>query len=94
MTDTTRAVTRRSIGTVFSRGNRRVIVTIGPGDVVTFRLERTRQVWTEAIQSLYEATLRWNVDAERRQFERRVKELVKHGATRRAAKKQARQEGK
>lgn len=92
MTNTTSPVTRRSIGTVFDRGNRRVIVTVGPGDVVSFRLERQRQTYTAAIQALFEVAARWTVDGERRAFERRVKELVKAGNTRRAAKRLARQE--
>lgn len=92
MTSTERTVTRRTLGTIFDRGNRRIIVTIGAGDIVTFRLERQRQVYTAAIQSLFSTTAMWHVDGERRKFERRVKELIKNGATRRGAKTQARQE--
>ena len=77
---------------MFDRGNRRVIVTIGPGDVVTFRLERQRVTYTAAIPSLFNAAVRWQVDGNRRAFERRVKELVKAGSTRRAAKAQAKRE--
>jgi hypothetical protein len=40
-TSTDKAVTRRTLG-VHPRHNRRVIVTIGPRDFISFRLERER----------------------------------------------------
>ena len=94
MTDTTHSVTRRSIGTVFDRGNRRVIVTIGEGDVIKFRLERQRQEYVAAIPSLFNTAAMWHCNSQHRAFEKRVKELTKAGNNRRTAKKLARQEGK
>ena len=40
-TSTDKPVTRRSIG-LHPRHNRRVLVTVGPRDIVSFRLERER----------------------------------------------------
>lgn len=63
MTDLNRPVKRRSRYQVDDR--RRVVVTLMPGDVIGFRLERTRRTWTTTLQACYQMAVRHTVAAER-----------------------------
>lgn len=53
MTDITTEVTRRSIAP-HARHGRKIIVTLGPGDVIGFRLERERATKYLPLESLYD----------------------------------------
>lgn len=92
MTDNKKRVQRRTGATVFSRGTRRIIVSIEPNNQLGFRLERTRKTYYAPIEQMFNTVAMWEVDGKRRLIEKRVKELIKQGATRRQAKSQARQE--
>lgn len=93
MTDLNKKLKRRTLGTVFDRGHRRVIVTLHPGDRIGLRLERTKKEYIADVSAIYRAVVRWTVDGKQRALEARIKSLVKQGMTRREAKKIARQEG-
>jgi hypothetical protein len=95
MTTLNKPVRRSTASTVFERGHRRIVVTLYPQngaqpERIGFRLERQRREWTADLQGLYDMVIRNTVLREQRDFERRVKELVKGGMTRRAAKRMAR----
>lgn len=94
MTRLQKPVKRFTIGTVFERGHRRIVVTLYPGDLIGLRLERTRREYTAPLATVFATVCRWEVDHQRRRFEAQVRELVKSGLPRRAAKKQARKESK
>lgn len=100
MTHLTKPVRRVTSATSFERGTKRIIVTLLPkngaqgaqGERIAFRLERTRREYAVDLAGLFEQVVMMAVDAKRRAFERRVKELVKSGMQKRKAKTQARQE--
>lgn len=92
MTAITRRVRRVTRETVFERGHRRIVVTLEPGDCIGFRLERTRRTYTASLSAVFGAVQRWNIDAQRRAFEKRVTALVKAGHDRRTAKRLAKEE--
>ena len=92
MTDITKVVKRRTSDTVFSKGHRRIILSIEPGDLLGFRLERTKRTYTARIVDLYNVALEWEVNKARRDYDNRVKSLVKSGMTKRQAKSEARKE--
>lgn len=50
MTDLTRRVKRRTVG---SHRGRRIVVSLQPGDVLGFREERTRREYLLSIESAY-----------------------------------------
>ena len=52
MTDTTKAVTRRTVAE-HSRHKRRIVVTLGPGDTIGFRLERSSLTSYLPIEKLF-----------------------------------------
>ncbi len=53
MTDITKPVTRRSVAP-HARFGRRILVTLGPGDVLGFRLEREKTTKYLPLEKLYD----------------------------------------
>lgn len=67
MTSTAKKVTRR---TCFLKTHekacwRRIIVTIGPADIITLRAERLRQRYILPISTVYDLAVKVHVEAER-----------------------------
>lgn len=94
MTDLHKTVKRRTVRPIFDGGHRRITVALEPGDMIALRTERSRTWYRLSIEGVYQMALRAHIESEQRAIEKRVKELVKQGATRRQAKKQARMERK
>jgi hypothetical protein len=92
MTDLKKPVTRRTRGTVFERGERRILVTLEPGDMLGLRLERTRRTYRARLSDLFRVAVSWEADAEKNRFNRRLAELRKAGHSKRDARRIARQE--
>lgn len=67
MTPTRKETKRVSVGTVRDRGLRRVVVLVGPGDVIGFRLERTRKVYYVNIETALRHAQRLEADRIRRE---------------------------
>lgn len=67
MTPTRKETKRVSIGTVRERGLRRVVVTIGPGDVIGLRLERTRKTFYVSLEATLRHAQRLEADRVRRE---------------------------
>lgn len=67
--DTRKPVKRR---TVEAYRKRRIVVTLGPGDVIGLREERTRRTFTYPITSIYEYVVARTVMAERAAKRRKV----------------------
>ena len=44
---------------------KRLVVALEPGDVITFREERSRKRFSAPLCRVYRAVVLWNVDAER-----------------------------
>jgi hypothetical protein len=65
MTDLTKRIKRRTVGTYHRR--RRLVVVLLPGDVIGMREERCRKLFTAPIDRVYRQIVTWNVDAERLQ---------------------------
>jgi hypothetical protein len=63
MTDLHKPVKRRTVDICVS-ARRRLVVYLLPGDVIGFREEGRRRIWTAPVGKLYGVTLRWTVDAE------------------------------
>lgn len=63
MTDTNKPVTRRTI-VPHPRHGRRMIVTIGEGDVIGFRLERSRDTSLVPISTLFDIAERRRAEAQ------------------------------
>jgi hypothetical protein len=67
MTSTDKAVSRRTVmATLFERGHRRIIVSILPGDVIGFRLERMKRTYYAPIAALADQTIRRTILNERK----------------------------
>ena len=64
MTDLRRPVCRRTVSPC-PTARRRLVVSLLPGDVIGFREEGRRHVWTAPVSRLYVQTVKWTVDAER-----------------------------
>jgi hypothetical protein len=62
MTDLDKPVKRRSVGT---HRKRRFVVILMPGDVIGFREERRRKVYTAPLAAVFDWTLKTNVAAEK-----------------------------
>lgn len=62
MNDTRKPVRRR---TVQQHRRRRIVVTVGPGDVIGFRQERTRKTYTYPIDALFDHVVARTIMAER-----------------------------
>mgnify|MGYP003349341810 CR=1 FL=1 len=71
---------------------KRIVVTLLPGDVIELRPERTRRGETISLADVYAYALRSRVHGEQARLEKRIRELVKAGWTRREARRQARKE--
>lgn len=63
MTDLKRPVSRRTSLPVDRRY--RVVVTLLPGDLISFRLERTRKCYVTTLRACYERAVKQHVEAER-----------------------------
>ena len=63
MTPLNKPVRRRTIGT--AHGGRRLIVSLAPGDVITFREERTRREYLLSISGAYVYAVRLTVAKEK-----------------------------
>lgn len=63
MTDLQKTVKRRSIGTL---RRRRFIVSLHPGDVISFREERTRKTYSAPLAVCFDFVLKLNVAADKR----------------------------
>lgn len=64
MTELTKRVKRRTLAP--HRG-RRIVVTLEPGDLIGFRLERTRRTWYTTLGACMDMAVRQTVVAERRE---------------------------
>ena len=64
MTDLERLVQRRA---VMPHRRRRYIVMLMPGDVIGFREVWSRKVFTATLAGVFDAIVKWNVEAERLQ---------------------------
>lgn len=62
MTDLEKVVQRR---TLYAHRRRRFIVMLMPGDVIGFREERRRKVFTATLAGVFDQVVKWNVEAER-----------------------------
>ena len=81
-TPTTKPVRRVSIESDRDRSKfRRIIVTIGPGDLVSFRHERTRTSFTLTVKAAMQYAQRLTADADRRRKaqERKERNAAKAG---------------
>jgi hypothetical protein len=57
----------------FAHYRRRIVVTLGPGDVLGMRLERTRTTFTATLAAVYRVLALWSADQKRR--EKRAKTI-------------------
>lgn len=64
MTDLTKALRRRSIG---RHHGKRFVVTLEPGDVIGFRLERTRKTFYTTLAACFDMAVRQEVSAVKRE---------------------------
>jgi hypothetical protein len=72
MTDLNKRVARRTFATKRERSKtRRIIVSLEPGDVLGFRLERTRMTYHVSVEGAYDWAAQCYADAIRR--ERKMK---------------------
>jgi len=81
MTDLERPVKRRTKAPHNYQG-RRLVVMLMPGDVIGFREEKCRKVFTAPIDRVFRAVVGWNVEAERE--ERKTNRRKRRGTKRRA----------
>jgi len=73
---TLRRPIRRRCASAESGRRRRLVVTLYPGDVIAFREHRGRTEWSASLEAVYQAVVRWNVDAAR--AERRAARRAQH----------------
>lgn len=66
ITRTTKATVRRTSDTVFERGRRDVIVTLGPGALIGFRLSGTRRTYETTARACYMLALQQHLAEQRR----------------------------
>jgi hypothetical protein len=67
MTDLLKPVSRRSHGTIFEKSKeRRVIVTLIPPNVLTFRLERTKGEYALTAEKCFQLAVEASVQADKR----------------------------
>lgn len=64
MTELKKTVRRRTVSP-YNHRRKRVVVSLEPGDVIGFRLERDRKTFRAPIHRLMQQVMLWNVDAER-----------------------------
>lgn len=83
MTPTSRPVTRRCVLPSRVARSRRIIVTVGPGDMIALRPERTRQTEYIPVDAIYSMAVKLRVLAEGK--ERAAKKKAKAEARERAA---------
>ena len=67
MTKLTKNVTRETFGTRFDRGNRAVIVTLKPPNLVCFRLKGTRREYALPAETLYGTAMMCYIRAEQKE---------------------------
>ena len=64
MTDVKKSIRRRTLGE-FMHYKKRIVVIIGPGDVIGMHLERSRTIYRAPISKLYTAMAQWHADGVR-----------------------------
>jgi hypothetical protein len=90
MTRINKTVRRHCNRPVFDGGYKNLIVAIEPGDMIAVKTIRSRKWYRITIQNLYERLV-WSYSMqEQRAYQKKVKELVKAGLSKREARKQAR----
>ena len=65
MTDLSRRVTRRTVRDLGPGSRRLIVVSLGPGDVISMRLAGTRTHYTARVSSVFTQLALWYADAER-----------------------------
>lgn len=65
MTPTSKPVTRRCMLPSRTTNHRRLVVTLGPGDMIELRPERTRQSESITIAAVYSMAVKIRLNAER-----------------------------
>jgi hypothetical protein len=60
-----RRVVVRKLAQCCDHRRKRLVVALEPGDVITFREERSRKRFSAPLCRVYRAVVQWNVDAER-----------------------------
>ena len=60
-----RRVVVRKLAQCCDHRRKRLVVALEPGDVITFREERSRKRFSAPLCRVYRAVVLWNVDAER-----------------------------
>lgn len=75
MTELTRPVTRRAREARGPGSSRNLVVTLGPGDVLTMRLAGKRTRYTAPLSTVFVQLALWHANAERarRQAERQAR---------------------
>lgn len=87
-----KTIKRRTNATASRKGNRRIIVTLEVGDMLGFRLERTRQIYRVRVEDIFQKAALWHYEGQRRKIEARAKQIAKGGVHLRTARKMAREE--
>jgi Leu/Phe-tRNA-protein transferase len=66
--------TRRSYSVLYSSEPRTIVVSLEPGDVITFREAGRRQTWSVAIDRIFHQAVREAAFAQRRERTRAAKQ--------------------
>jgi hypothetical protein len=66
-----RRVTRRTYTVLYVHEARAIVVSLEPGDVITFRESRRRQTWTVPIDRMFRQAVRETVALDRREKSKR-----------------------
>lgn len=72
VTELRKTVVRRMAKPYDHRG-KRLIVQLEPGDVITFREERSRKSFSAPLAQVFRQIVRWNVESTKQPRRRRVK---------------------
>ena len=72
MTPLRKRVSRRTVEAHNWQG-RRLVVTLYPGDVLEFREERCRKVFSASIKDVFQTVVKWNVATARAERRKRKK---------------------
>ena len=78
MTDLLKAVRRRSRDT-FAHYQKRIVVSLEPGDLLAMRLERTRTTYRATLDDVFRQLAFWHAEAERarKRAERKLRNLTR-----------------
>lgn len=63
-TELRKEISRRTVE-VYDHHDRRIVVSLVPGDCISMREERTRRLYVASIHRVYQAMIVWSVEAER-----------------------------